>query len=198
MKSVLYVALVIVILVLVYLGPYIFVYARTATWTFPRIDERDIKAIHEVDAYINSVANLTKVYRVHDGSEANYSLNAGILNRKFLDWIGFPLVLEVSNFTLKASGIYLGKVLFHCNYMEADFPKPGASQPWYIYQSLVDKYDNTTRNVPCYGDASLIEKNTPTTSLLNWSLSGKLIGDRNDRTRTWTGSGVVDIADVRK
>jgi hypothetical protein len=144
------------------------------------------------------VANLTKVYAVADGSEANYSLNAGILNRKFLDWIGFPLVLDVSNYTLKASGVYQGKVIFHCNHMEADFPKPGPSQPWYIYQSLVDKYDNTTLNVPCYGDSSLIKDNIPTALLVNWTMSGKLIGDRNDRSRTWTDSQIVEIADVRK
>lgn len=191
-------ALIILFLILLYLGPYIFVYGRTATWTFPRIDERDIKAFNEIEPHVNPVANLTKVYAVADGSEANYSLNTGLLNRKFLDWIGFPLVLDVSNYTLKASGVYQGKVIFHCNHLEADFPKPGPSQPWYTYQSLVDKYDNTTLNVPCYGDASLIKDNIPTALLVNWTMSGKLIGDRNDRIRTWTDSQIVEIADVRK
>jgi hypothetical protein len=191
-------ALIILFLILLYLGPYIFVYGRTATWTFPRIDERDIKAFNEIEPHVNPVANLTKVYAVADGSEANYSLNTGLLNRKFLDWIGFPLVLDVSNYTLKASGVYQGQVIFHCNHLEADFPKPGPSQPWYIYQSLVDKYDNTTLNVPCYGDASLIKDNIPTALLVNWTMSGKLIGDRNDRIRTWTDSQIVEIADVRK
>jgi hypothetical protein len=220
--------LIILILVLVYLGPYIFVYARTATWTFPRIDERDIKAFDEIQPYINPTVNLTKVYSIDGASEANYSLNTGLFNRKFLDWIGFPLVLEVKNFTLKASGIYQGKVIFQCNYMEADFPKPTGREPWYIYQPLVDKYDNTTRNVPCYGDASLIEKNTTTPLslnstmseqntttplslnstmseqntttplLLNWTMSGKLIGDKNDRIRTWTNSQSLEIDDVRQ
>jgi hypothetical protein len=192
------VALLIIVLILVYLGPYIFVYARTETWTFPRIDERDIKAIHGVEPQINPVVNLTNVYRVHDGSEASYSLDAGILNRKFLDWIGFPLVLEVTNFTLKASGVHLGKVIFTCNSMVADFPKPTGTEPWYIYQPLVDKYDNTTTNVPCYGDASLIEKNTPKALLLNWSMSSELIGDKNDQIRNWTDFQVVNIADVRQ
>jgi hypothetical protein len=135
---------------------------------------------------------------VADGSEANYSLNTGLDNRKFLDWIGFPLVLDVSNYTLKAAGVYQGKVIFHCNHMEADFPKPAPSQPWYIYQHLVDKYDNTTMNVPCYGDASLIKDNIPKAVLLNWTMSGKLIGDRNDKIRTWTDNKILEIADVRK
>ena len=191
-------ALLLVILILVYLGPYIFVYGRTATWTFPRIDERDNKAFDEIEPHITPVVNLTKVYAVADGSEANYSLNTGLDNRKFLDWIGFPLVLDVSNYTLKASGVYQGKVIFHCDHLEADFPKPAPSQPWYIYQSLVDKYDNTTMNVPCYGDASLIKDNIPKAVLLNWTMSGKLIGDRNDRIRTWTDNRIVEIADVRK
>jgi hypothetical protein len=163
--------LIILLLILLYLGPYLFVYARTATWTFPRIDERDIKAFDEIQPYINPTANLTKVYSIDGASEANYSLNTGLFNRKFLDWIGFPLVLEVKNFTLKASGISQGKVIFHCNYMEADFPKPGPSQPWYIYQTLVDKYDNSTRNIPCYGDASLIENNATTPLSLNSTMS---------------------------
>jgi len=191
-------ALLLVILILVYLGPYIFVYGRTATWTFPRIDERDNKAFDEIEPHISPVANLTKVYAVADGNGANYSLNTGLDNRKFLDWIGFPLVLDVSNYTLKASGVYQGKVIFNCNFLEADFPKPGPSQPWYIYQSLVDKYDNTTMNVPCYGDASLIKDNIPKAVLLNWTMSGKLIGDRNDKIRTWTDNKIVEIADVRK
>lgn len=191
-------ALLLVILILVYLGPYIFVYGRTATWTFPRIDERDNKAFNEIEPHISPVVNLTKVYAVADGSGANYSLNTGLDNRKFLDWIGFPLVLDVSNYTLKASGVYQGKVIFNCNFLEADFPKPGPSQPWYIYQALVDKYDNTTMNVPCYGDASLIKDGIPKAALLNWTMAGKLIGDRNDKIRTWTDNKIVDIADVRK
>jgi len=191
-------ALLLAILILVYLGPYIFVYGRTATWTFPRIDERDFKAFNEIEPHIKPVVNLTKVYPVADGSEANYSLNTGLDNRKFLDWIGFPLVLDVSNYTLKASGVYQGKVIFNCNFLEADFPKPGPSQPWYIYQSLVDKYDNTTMNVPCYGDASLIKDGIPKAVLLNWTMSGKLIGDRNDKIRTWSDNKIVEIADVRK
>ena len=190
--------LIILILILVYLGPYIFVYGRTATWTYPRIDERDNKAFNEVEPHVNPVANLTKVYAVADGSEANYSLNTGLHNRKFLDWIGFPLVLDVSNYTLKAAGVYQGKVIFHCNHLEADFPKPAPSQPWYIYQSLVDKYNNTSLNVPCYGDASLIKDSIPKVLLLNWTMSGRLIGDRNDQIRTWTDQQIVEIADVRK
>ena len=191
-------ALIILILILVYIGPYIFVYGRTATWTYPRIDERDNKAFNEIEPHISPVANLTKVYAVADGSEANYSLNTGLDNRKFLDWIGFPLVLDISNYTLKAAGVYQGKVIFHCNHLEADFPKPAPSQPWYIYQSLVDKYDNTTMNVPCYGDASLIKDNIPKALLLNWTMSGRLIGDRNDQIRTWTDQQIVEIADDRK
>jgi hypothetical protein len=142
---------------LIYFNPrvhrslYIFVYGRTATWTFPKIDDRDNKAFDEIEPDISPVANLTKVYVVADDSEANYSLNTGLDNRKLLDWIGFPLVLDVSNYNLNASGVYQGKVIFHCNHLEADFPKPALSQPWYIFQSLVDKYDNTTMNVPCYG-----------------------------------------------
>jgi hypothetical protein len=34
--------------------------------------------------------------------------------------------------------------------------------------------------------------------LLHWTMSGKLIGDRNDRIRTWTDNQIVEIADVRK
>ena len=190
-------ALLLVILILVYVGPYIFVFSRTATWTFPRIDERDNKAFDEIEPHMSPVANLTKVYAVADGSEANYSLNTGLDNRKFLDWIGFPLVLDISNYTLKATGVYQGKVIFHCNFLEADFPKPGPSQPWYLYQALVDKYDNTTMNVPCYGDASLIKDSIPKALLLNWTMSGRLIGDRNDQIRTWTDNKIVEIADVR-
>jgi hypothetical protein len=53
-------------------------------------------------------------------------------------------------------------------------------------------------NVPCYGDASLINNNIPKALLLNWTMSGRLIGDRNDQIRTWTDQQIVEIADVRK
>jgi hypothetical protein len=43
---------IIVILILAYVGPYAFVYGRTATWTFPRIDERDFKAIDGIESSV--------------------------------------------------------------------------------------------------------------------------------------------------
>src|SRR5262245_39027302 len=127
-------ALIIAILVLVYVGPYAFVFGRTATWTFPRIDERDFKAMEGVHSSVSSDANFTNISKVGNVQEAAYSLKAGVLNRKFLDWVGFPLVLEVNNFTFKGTGIYQNKIVFQCNHFETAFPKPTGKEPWYIYQ----------------------------------------------------------------
>ena len=44
--------LIIALLVLVYVGPYAFVFGRTATWTFPRIDEPDFKAMDGVESSV--------------------------------------------------------------------------------------------------------------------------------------------------
>jgi hypothetical protein len=138
------------------------------------------------------------VEEVDGATEANYSLNTGILHRKFLDWIGFPLVVDVSNYNFKASGIYQNKIIFECRQFEAELPKPTGTEPWYIYQRLVDENDNTYLNVSCYGDASLIQNTTlPIKLSLNWSMSANLIGDRNEEIRSWSNSQSVEIVDAR-
>jgi hypothetical protein len=181
-----------------YIGPYAFVYGRTATWTFPRIDERDFDAFEGVEPSVSRVANLTSVKRVGGAQEATYSLNVGILDRKFLDWIGFPLVLEVNNFNFTASGISQGKIILECSHFETAFPKPTGSEPWYIYQPLVDKYDDYTLDVSCRGDASAIDPAAQTMPImLNYSISTTLVGDRNDKVRSWTDSQSTEIRDVR-
>ena len=64
---------IIVILVLAYAGPYAFVYGRTATWTFPRIDERDFKAIEGIESSVSPEVNLTRINSVEGAQEATYS-----------------------------------------------------------------------------------------------------------------------------
>ncbi len=61
---------IIILLILMYIGPYAFVYGRTATWTFPRIDERDFDAFDGVEASVSRVANLTSIKSVGGAQEA--------------------------------------------------------------------------------------------------------------------------------
>jgi len=182
-----------------YVGPYAFVYSRTATWTFPRIDQQDFDAFKGVERSMGRTPTLTNVQSVSGGQEATYLVNVGVVNRKFLDWIGFPLVLEVNNFNYTASGISQGKIILECSHFEPAFPKPTGSEPWYIYQPLVDKYDNYTLDIPCKGDASAIDLATTQTIpiTLNWSINATLVGDRNDHVRSWTDSQSTEIRDVR-
>ena len=190
---------IIILLILMYIGPYAFVYARTATWTLPRIDQRDFDAFEGLEPSVSRVANLTSVKSVEGAQEATYLLKVGVLDRKFLDWIGFPLVLEINDFNFTGAGISQGKIIFGCSHFETAFPKPTGSEPWYIYQPLVDKYDDYTLDVSCKGDASAIDPTTqnmiPIT--LNWSLNTTLVGDRNDKVRSWTNSQSTEIRDVR-
>lgn len=189
----------IVLLILLYVGPYAFVYGRTATWTFPRIDERDFKAIEGVETSVSSEVSLTNVNAVGGAQEANYSVKAGVLHRKFLDWIGFPLVLEVNNFTFKGTGIYENKIVFECSHFETALPKPTGSEPWYIYQPLVDKNDNTYLNISCNGDASAINMANPAGGLnFVWSMSANLVGDRNEEVRSWNGTQLVQVKDLHQ
>jgi hypothetical protein len=182
-----------------YIGPYAFVYGRTATWTFPRIDERDFDAFEGVEPSVSRVANLTSVKSVGGAQEATYSLNVGILDRKFLDWIGFPLVLEVNNFNFTASGISQGKIILECSHFEPAFLKPTGSEPWYIYQPLVDKYDDYNLDISCRGDASAIDPTAQTMMpiTLNWLINTTLVGNRNDKVRSRTNSQSTEIRDVR-
>ena len=189
---------IIILLILMYIGPYAFVYARTATWTFPRIDQRDFDAFDRVKSSVSQVANLTNIQSVGGAQEATYLLKVGVLDRKFLDWIGFPLVLEVNNFNFTASGVSQGKIILECSHFEPAFPKPTGSEPWYIYQPLVDKYDDYALDISCRGDASAIDPADQTTPItLNWSINATLVGDRNDKVRTWTNSQSTEIRDVR-
>jgi hypothetical protein len=182
-----------------YIGPYAFVYGRTATWTLPRIDQRDFDAFEGLEPSVSSVANLTNIQSVEGAQEATYLLKVGVLDRKFLDWIGFPLVLEVNDFNFTGAGISQGKIIFECSHFETAFPRPTGSEPWYIYQVLVDRYDDYTLDVSCRGDASAIDPTTqnmmPIT--LNWSINTTLVGDRHDKVRSWTDSQSTEIRDVR-
>jgi len=120
------------------------------------------------------------------------------LHRKFLDWIGFPLVLEVNNFTFKGTGIYQNKIIFECNHFETALPKPTGREPWYIYQPLVEKNDNTYLNISCNGDSSAINIANAVGSInFVWSMSAALIGDRNDEVRSWNGSQQIQVKDLR-
>jgi hypothetical protein len=189
---------IIILLILMYIGPYAFVYGRTATWTFPRIDQRDFDAFEGVEPSVSRVANLTNIKSISEAQEATYLLKAGVLDRKFLDWIGFPLVLEVNDFNFTASGISQGKVILECSHFEPAFPKPTGSEPWYIYQPLVDKYDDYALDISCRGDASAIDPAAQTTPItLNWSINATFIGDRNDKVRSWNNSQSMEIRDVR-
>jgi hypothetical protein len=120
------------------------------------------------------------------------------LHRKFPDSIGFPLVLEVNDFNFKATGIYQGKAIFHCKHFETAFPKPTGSEPWYIYQPLVDRDDNATVKVSCHSDAGSINPASLTTPItLDWSMSANFVADRNERERSWSDSQSIEIRDVR-
>lgn len=189
--------LIIALLVLVYVGPYAFVFGRTATWTFPRIDVRDFEAMDGVESSVGTEANLTNTNPVGNAQEATYSLKAGVLHRKFLDWIGFPLVLEVNNFTFKGTGIYQNKVVFECSQFETAFPKPTGKEPWYIYQPLVDKNDNTYVNISCSGDAAAFNPANVGSVNFIWSMSANLVGDRNEKLRSWNGSEQLQVEDLR-
>jgi hypothetical protein len=191
-------ALIILLLILMYVGPYAFVYARTATWTFPRIDERDFEAFESLEPMVSPVANLTNIESISGAQEATYLVKVGVMDRKFLDWIGFPLVLEVNDFNFTAAGISHGKIILECSHLEPAFPKPTGVEPWYIYQPLVDKYDNYTLDVSCRGDASTIDTVTQTMPImLSWSINATLVGDRNDKVRSWNNSQSMEIRDVR-
>jgi hypothetical protein len=198
MRNVLVPLAIVVILILIYVGPFIFVYARTATWTFPRIDERDAGAFDTVEPSVSQVVNLEKIENVGEAQEVSYSLESGVLHRKFLDWIGFPLVLEVNDFNFKATGIYQGEIIFHCRHFETAFPRPTGTEPWYIYQPLVDRNDNTTVNVSCHSDVGSINPASFTAPItLDWSMSANFVGDRNERELSWSDSQSIEIRDVR-
>jgi hypothetical protein len=198
MRHVLVPLAIVVILILIYVGPFVFVYARTATWTFPRIDERDAGAFDTVEPSVSQVVNLEKIENVGEAQEVSYSLESGVLHRKFLDWIGFPLVLEVNDFNFKATGIYQGEIIFHCRHFETAFPRPTGTEPWYIYQPLVDRNDNTTVNVSCHSDVGSINPASFTGPItLDWSMSANFVGDRNERELSWSDSQSIEIRDVR-
>jgi hypothetical protein len=106
-------------------------------------------------------------------------------------------VLEVNDFNFTAADISHGKIILECSHLEPVFPKPTAVEPWYIYQRLVDKYDNYTLVVSCRGDASAVYTITQTNPImLSWSINTTLVGDRNDKVHSWNDSQSMEIRDV--
>jgi hypothetical protein len=108
-------------------------------------------------------------------------------------------VLEVNDFNFTAAGISQGKIILECSHFETAFPRPTGSEPWYVYQPLVDKYDDYTLDVSCRGDASAIDPAAQNTMpiTLNWSINTTLVGDRHEKVRSWTNSQSTEIRDVR-
>jgi len=104
--------------------------------------------------------------------------------------------LEVNNFTFKGSAIYQNKIVFQCNHFETAFPKPTGKEPWFIYQPLVDKNDNTTIDIACSGDAATISPANVANVNFIWSMSANLVGDRNEQLRSWNGSQLLQVKDL--
>jgi len=143
---------------------------------------------------VGKTANLTKIGKAGAAEEASYLVKVGMLHRKHVDWIGFPLILGVDDFSFKASGIYQNKVIFICNHFETSLPIPTGNEPWRTYLPLTDKYDNTFLDVSCYGDASTISRlPQPIPITLTWSASATLVGDRNLQELSWNSSQGVKI-----
>lgn len=145
---------------------------------------------------VDEEAQLKKIENVGGAQRASYSVTVNLMHRKFLDWIGFPLVLEVNDFTFTASGVYAGSVVMTCNFFDNAFDKPTGREPWYIYQPLVDKNDNSTVEATCAGDASAIPS-LPQTITLDWSVETMLVGDRNEKQKSWTISQTLEVTDGR-
>ena len=186
--------MIILVLLGTYVGPYLFVYGRTATWTLPRIDDRDAKAFGKVDVGVDQVAHLAKTEDVNGAQRATYSITLSVLHRKFLDWIGFPIVLEVKDVSFSATGVYQGRVVMECNHFETALDQPPGVTPWYLYQPAVEKNDNNTLTITCAGDATAIDlASLPQNISFNWSTEVTLVGDRNEETRSWSNSQTLEI-----
>jgi hypothetical protein len=157
--------------------------------TIPKVDKQDFNAIHGVQMSVSKIAKLTKIENVGGAQEASYLVKVGVLHRKHLDWIGFPLVLEVNDFNFRAAGIYQNKVILICDDFETALPTPTGSEPWSIYLPLTDKYDNYYFDVSCSGDAAAIDRLLqPIPISLNWSISATVIADRNLQALSWNSS----------
>jgi hypothetical protein len=187
---------IVVLLIVAYTGPYIYVYARTATWTFPRVDDRDRAAIDNVDIFVNStivfqgIQARTQSYNGNtvSWSEATYSVRIGILHRVFDDWIGFPTLAAVKDLRFSASGLSGTSIIFQCSDFEGELFQPTGFEPWAQYSQLLRDYEDTDVTASCSGPGSAIDPATlPLGITLTWSASAFVKGDRMEERREWSG-----------
>jgi hypothetical protein len=186
--------IVLLALLITYAGPYLFVYGRTATWTFPRVDAQDIRAIDALEAYIDRNVTVLGIGPRGTGSqtwsEAVYSLRVGLEGRVFNDWIDFPTLLAVSDLRFQGTGIRNGEILFQCDLFEVELFQPTGFEPWPLYQQLLAENDNSSLTATCSGVGSPTVEPAmfPLSISFDWTMSALIRGDRNERLREWAGT----------
>jgi hypothetical protein len=186
--------IVLLALLIAYVGPYLYVYGRTATWTFPRVDARDIQAIDALEAYVDTDVTVLSIGTRQTGSqtwsEAVYSIRVGVEGRVFNDWIDFPTLLEVSDLRFAGTGIRNGEILFQCDVFAVGLFQPTGFEPWPLYQQLLAENNKSYLTATCSGVGSpTVEPEMfPLSISFDWTMSAIVRGDRNERLREWAGT----------
>ncbi len=192
------------VLVPVYLGPYMYVYGRTQSNVFPTVEQLDGQAMDKLVIRVNT--GVVEVVEKNNARAVNgqpvtwtdvtYTISFGVLNRIFRTYINFPALLSVSKLTFQAAGIFNGTTIFSCSHYVDALIAPTGFEVLAVFGSILRAGNNTIMTAFCHGpgspafDLSKLSQGymgvVPIT--LNWVLDATLKGEKVEAAREWTGT----------
>ena len=199
------------LLVFLYTGPYVYVYAMTSMDVFPRVESLDRTAMDNLkvtvapDGIVRTISpgfggeqTLTVVVNGQPvtWTEITYGVKVGVLNRIFSTYIHFPALLDVRQLAFQAVGVVGGRVIMTCDQHVDRLITPTGFEVLTIFGSILRAGNNTFFSSFCKGpgrpDVDLFQFSqaygNPVPITLNWVITATLRGDKVEETRSWTGS----------
>lgn len=197
--------LVIFLLVSLYLGPYVYMYAMTQARVFPKIIHFDTIGINNlqvrVDPLMRAYPSITHTASVAgkgvvSWTETSYEVSFWVLHRIFLTWQNLPALLDVSTAIFEGAGVFNGTVIFRCNGLTDRLILPKSLETLGLYQSTLQSGNNTQLFASCKGPGPPIVDLIKLSSeyvgslpvSLDWSLTALVRGDMIQEIRGWNGT----------
>ncbi len=189
------------ILLLTYVGPYVYTYWRAEYSVFPTAVVLDNNAINNLQVYVGNVVtekparNFEYVTGNSSWTAAIYSVPYGILNRIFLNYRNVQVLLDITKLRFSAQGVFNGTVILQCDSYQDRLAIPTGAEFLPIYKSILFANNNTVATSLCIGPGpplvDFAKLSAPYQGVLpitlNWSISATVTGEEITTPQTWRG-----------
>ncbi len=191
-------------LLLTYLGPYVYIYWRAQSSVFPTAVGIDNQAISSLGVHVDNLVQASQVTTKSLNSDSTvvswtvafYTVQYGLLNRIFSNYRNVPVLLDIAKLTFSASGVFNGTVIFQCRSYIDRLGLPTGAEFLPVYKSILFANNNSFVTSSCAGPgpptvdfAKLSQPylgSLPIT--LAWSISATVTGEMITLPRTWQGA----------